>query len=162
MGLKHRLLSVSNEFLTHLPVLNMTLSTGAASSTNEQLVFGKTSGDTSNTVQVTIESKTGVGIENDLQDGELRVEMNHLFLTLGSGEPPEIIHTDNIAVYRVGTNFQGTQERMQSTFTVQLKNFSNTQFTTFSTSGGNFIKTFVKVTGINSGLTKSIEVRINQ
>ena len=162
MGLKHRLLSVSNEFLTHLPVLELTLNTGTTTSSNTQLVFGKTSNDTSNTLNVVIESKTGVGIENDLQDGELRVEMNHLFLSLGSGEPPEIIHTDNIAVYRIGTNFQGTSERMTSTFTVQLKNFSNTQFTTFSTSGGNFIKTFVKVTGINSGLTKSIEVRINQ
>ena len=34
-------------------------------------------------------------------------------------------------------------------------------FTIFSTSGGSSIKTFVKVTGINSGISKVFEVRIN-
>jgi hypothetical protein len=162
VGLKNRLLSVSNEFLTHLPVLEMSLGTSTTESTNTQLVFSRQANETRNSLTVTISSKTGVGIENDLQDGELRIEMNHLFLQLSSGEPPEIIHTDNIAVYRFGANFSGNTETISSSFTLQLKNFSNTTFTTYSTSGGNFIKTFVKVTGINSGLSKSIEVRINK
>ena len=66
LGLKHKLLSVSNEFLTHLPVLEMTLS--GQDATTSAVTFVRSS-TTSQTVTATISSKTGTGIEPDILDG---------------------------------------------------------------------------------------------
>jgi hypothetical protein len=45
--------------------------------------------------------------------------------------------------------------------TLNLRSFSDTTFSTYSVSGGSFIRTFVKVIGLNSGLTKTIEIQIS-
>jgi len=79
LGLKHKLLSISNEFLTHLPVLEMTLQ--GTDLTNSVVTFSRTA-TTSRTVNAAISSKTGTGIEPDILDGEFRVELNNLFFTI--------------------------------------------------------------------------------
>jgi hypothetical protein len=145
-------LSVSNEFLTHLPVLEFSDTTTIALSRG---------GTTTATLTATISSKTGVGIDQDLIDGEFRVEVNHLFLGL-TGEAPDIVHTDNIAIYRYPAGFGDTSDSVSASIQLFLKSFSDTTFDTFSTSGGTYIRTFVKVTGINSGLTQNIEVQIEK
>ena len=76
LGLKHKLLSISDEFLTHLPVLEMSLS--GAELTGTTVNFTRT-GTTTQTVTAAISSKTGTGIDPDILDGELRVELNNLF-----------------------------------------------------------------------------------
>ena len=157
LGLKHKLLSISNEFLTHLPVLDMTLAGADLSST--VVNFTRTSA-TSQTVTAAISSKTGIGIDPDILDGEFRVEVNNLFLTI-AGEQPDVVYTDNVAVYRIPADFNTQGDEVSATVTLNLKSFSDTTFATYSVSGGSFIRTFVKVTGINSGLTKNIELQIS-
>tara|TARA_X000001388_G_scaffold49795_1_gene35845 strand:+ start:34 stop:732 length:699 start_codon:yes stop_codon:yes gene_type:complete len=157
LGLKHKLLSISDEFLTHLPVLEMSLSgTDLTSSTVD---FTRT-GTTTQTVTATISSKTGVGIDPDILDGELRVELNNLFFTI-AGEQPDVVYTDNVAVYRIPADFNTQGDSISSSITLNLKSFSDTTFSTYSVSGGSYIRSFVKVSGINSGLTKSIELKIS-
>lgn len=157
LGLKHKLLSISDEFLTHLPVLEMSLSgTDLASSTVD---FTRT-GTTTQTVTATISSKTGVGIDPDILDGELRVELNNLFFTI-AGEQPDVVYTDNVAVYRIPADFNTQGDSISSSITLNLKSFSDTTFSTYSVSGGSYIRSFVKVSGINSGLTKNIELKIS-
>ena len=153
VALRNKLLRVSNEFLTHLPVMEF----GSATT----LSFSRSGNTTTNTLTATIKSKTGVGIDQDLIDGEFRVEVNHLFLGL-TGEAPDIVHTDNIAIYRYPAGFGETTDEVSASIQIYLKSFSDTTFDTFSTSGGSYIRTFVKVTGINSGLTKNIEVQITK
>jgi len=157
LGLKHKLLSISDEFLTHLPVLEMSLSgTDLTSSTVD---FTRT-GTTTQTVTAAISSKTGVGIDPDILDGELRVELNNLFFTI-AGEQPDVVYTDNVAVYRIPADFNTQGDSISSSITLNLKSFSDTTFSTYSVSGGSYIRSFVKVSGINSGLTKSIELKIS-
>ena len=158
LSLKHKLLSVSNEFLTHLPVMELTLSTASSSSI---ISFIKSDNVTSTNLTATVSSKTGVGIEQDLLDGEFRIELNHLFLGI-LGEAPDIVYTDNVAVYRFPANFGTTADTVSATIPIFLKSFSDTTFNTFSVSGGSYIRTFVKVHGINSGLTSNIEVQIQK
>lgn len=157
LGLKHKLLSISNEFLTHLPVLDMTLSGTDLTSTTVN--FTRTS-ITSQTVAAAISSKTGTGIEPDILDGEFRVELNNLFFTI-SGEQPDVVYTDNVAVYRIPADFNTQGDTVSASITLNLKSFSDTTFSTYSVSGGSYIRSFLKVTGVNSGLTKNIELKIS-
>lgn len=157
LGLKHKLLSISNEFLTHLPVLEMDLSGTDLTST---VVSFTRSSTTSQTVSVSISSKTGAGIEPDILDGELRVELNNLFFTI-AGEQPDVVYTDNVAVYRIPADFNTQGDSITASITLNLKSFSDTTFNTYSVSGGSFIRSFLKVTGVNSGLTKNIELKIS-
>ena len=152
VSLRNKLLSVSNEFLTHLPVMEFTDTATIALSRG---------GTTTATLTASVKSKTGIGIDQDLIDGEFRIEVNHLFLGV-TGEAPDIVHTDNIAIYRYPAGFGETTDEVSASVQLYLKSFSDTTFDTFSTSGGSYIRTFVKVTGINSGLTRNIEVQITK
>jgi hypothetical protein len=73
---------------------------------------------------------------------------------------PNFVYTDNIAVY--DCDAVGGDNSIVATKTIKLvlKQITDTTFSAFSTSGGKFIKTFVKVTGNQSGITKTFEVRI--
>ena len=153
VALRNKLLSVSNEFLTHLPVMEFT--------DTSTISFSRSGNTTTNNLTATVKSKTGVGIDQDLIDGEFRVEVNHLFLGI-TGEAPDIVHTDNVAIYRYPAGFGDTTDEVSASIQLYLKSFSDTTFDTFSTSGGSYIRTFVKVTGINSGLTRNIEVQITK
>lgn len=157
LGLKHKLISVSNEFLVELPVLEMLL--GGASLDSTVVTFTRT-GITSRTINAEITSKTDTGIEPDILDGEFRVEVNNLFFTI-AGEQPDVIYTDNVAVYRIPATFNTQGDEISASITLNLRSFSDTTFSTYSVSGGSFIRSFVKVTGINSGLTKNIELQIS-
>ena len=157
MGLKNKLLSTANEFLTHLPVMELTLS-----STPIALTRNGTRGGTTSTVDVKITPKTGVRIPDDLVDGELRVELNQLFLGI-VGEAPDIVYTDNVAVYTIPASFgtDGSAASVTAKIKLRLKSFSDTTFNSFSASGKTYIRAFIKVQGVNSGLTKSFEVQIS-
>jgi hypothetical protein len=157
LGLRHKLLSISNEFLTHLPVLEMSLRGQDLTSTTVN--FTRTS-TTSQTINATVSSKTGIGIEPDIIDGEFRVELNNLFFTI-AGEQPDVVYTDNIAIYRIPAEFNTQGDSIVATITLNLKSFSDTTFNTYSVSGGSYIRSFLKVTGINSGLTKNIELKVS-
>ncbi len=157
LGLKHKLLSVSDEFLTHLPVLEMSLS--GTDLTSTAVSFTRTS-TTAQTVTAAISSKTGTGIDPDILDGEFRVELNNLFFTI-AGEQPDVVFTDNVAVYRIPADFNTQGDTVSASITLNLKSFSDTTFNTYSVSGGSYIRSFLKVSGINSGLTKNIELKIS-
>ena len=153
LALKYPLISVSNEFLTHLPTLTITTSETPVS-------FDRTSNVSIKNVTIDIATSTGVEIEFDLLDAELMIEMSNLFLTI-SGEAPDVIFTDNIAIYRYPTEQETTGDTITTRIPLQLKSFSNTTFNTYSVSGASYIRTYVKVTGLNSGLSKTFEVQIS-
>ena len=59
------------------------------------------------------------------------------------------------------TSQSSTGDEITARIPLRLKSFATSTFNTYSVSGSSFIRTYVKVTGINSGLTKTIEVRIS-
>ena len=88
-------------------------------------------------------------------------EINNIFLKIDN-ESPDIVHTDNISVYEKGATVGAGNVSASTSFNLTLKEMTDTTFNVFSTSGGQHIKTFVKVTGINSGITTTFEVRIEE
>ena len=153
LALKFPLVSISNEFLTHMPVLELT-------SKNNPITFDRVSNVNVNTLEIEIESKTGTSIEFDLIDPEILVEVNHLFLKI-LGESPDIRYTDNIAVYRFPTDQSASGNAIKARIPIQIQSIKPTLFNTYSVAGSTYIRTYIKITGINSGLTKTIECRIS-
>ena len=92
-------------------------------------------------------------------DSSFRVEINSIFFSI-AGESPDVVYTDNIAVYEIGADSGQNSIVSKSEITIELKDMTDTTFNVYSTSGGSSIKTFLKVTGINSGLTKTFELKI--
>lgn len=153
LGLKNKIVSISNEYLTHIPVLEFT-------SSENPITFSRVSNISLKNLEVSLENKNGTAIEFDLLDSEVMVELNYLFLGI-SGESPDIVYSDNVAIYRYPVSQQRTGQKLTATIPLRLKSFSTTTFNTYSISGGSYIRTFVKITGVNSGVTQTIEVQIS-
>ena len=151
LSMKYPLVSVSNEFLTHLPTVTLT---------TEDLITLNRISTTSAEISVTIANQNGFGLEDDLRDAEIRVEMNDDFLTV-QNLSPDFKYSDRTAVYRIGLS-STPNAGLTTTFTVNLKSFSDTTFNTFSTTIGGTptIRTFMKIVGLNSGVSSQIEFRI--
>lgn len=153
LAIKNKLVSISNEFLTHFPTLDLT-------SSESTVTFNRLSNIGSKNIELSISSQTGTSIEFGLLDGELILEMNHLFLSV-SGFSPDIVYSNNIAVYRIPTGRQLTGREIKTTVPIRLKKFSNTTHSTYSAQNQSYVRTFIKARGNNSGLTKTIEVQIS-
>ena len=86
--------------------------------------------------------------------------VNHQFLRV-SGLAPDVVDVNNIATYtkvkESGTNTFGGG---QLAFTLNLKSFTNTVFNTYKSKGTSYIRTYVTVTGLNSGAQQTFEVKI--
>jgi hypothetical protein len=158
LGLKYPLLTISNPFLTNMPVMTLT-------SESSPLSFNRLDSTKTKTLTITIEDKTGSQIEFDLLESELFIELNHLFLAI-AGETPDMVHTDNIAVYRYNdftrdgvSSTAGTTQKIN--IPISIKTINNTLFNTYSASGQSYIRTYIRVKGVNSGLNKNFEVQIS-
>tara|TARA_Y100001938_G_C8015864_1_gene392530 strand:+ start:320 stop:1045 length:726 start_codon:yes stop_codon:yes gene_type:complete len=162
LALKHRLVSIDNEFVTHFPTFTIR-SEGLDTSSNI-VSFTRNSGESDlKAKSIIIEVQPAAGtpeVDVQLIDSSFRIEMNHIFLKI-QNDQPNIIFTDNIAVYDRDATEGSGNVTSSAQFILESKAITDTTFNIFSTSGGSFIKTFVKVTGINSGLTSTFEVNIN-
>jgi hypothetical protein len=158
LSMKYPLASVSNEFLTHMPTI--TLSFNDDTSGAKILTRGSSDNLTAR-IDITIQNNNGLAIEDDLKDAEVHVELNDLFLTI-QNQSPDFKYSDNTAVYRIGLSSGTGSSTLSASFTVSLKSFSDTTFNTFSTTVANetAIRTFMKITGINSGTSGQREFRI--
>ena len=158
LSMKHKLLSVSNEFMTYLP--GLTIDTGTTGVLI--LTTNTTSGTDSSTVtvNVTIANTQNTAIENDLRDSEIKIELNDLFVSL-TGRTPDFKYSDNIAVYRVGTS-SNADGSISASFTLAVKSFSSSVFNTYSVSAGTFIRTYMTIRGLNSGVSSQKEINIQQ
>ena len=153
LALKHPLSSVSNEFLTHLPVLEVTTAT-------TPITFSRTSNVTTSNLDLKLSNKNGTGIEFDLMDSQMLVEVPHNFISL-NGMSPELVTTDNVAIYRVSSTQDSTGQETKVQLPLRLKSFSTQTFNTYSVSGQSYIRSFVKITGVNSGISQTVELQIS-
>ena len=152
LALKYPLIIASNELLTHLPV--MTIATSAP------LSFNKNGDISSQNIDVEIKTTTGQDIEHDLLDREFLIEVNNLFLSIAGAGGADIVHTDNIAVYRYTADVNGASGSARAAIPVTLKSIPDSTFDTYKIAGGNYIRTYVNIRGVNSGLTKTFEIQI--
>ena len=160
LGLKHKLVSVDNEFVTHFPLITVTVGGQSGNS----FAFDRPSNASgvssrSLTVSVAIKNGESATLDNQLEDTSFRVELNSLFFEIAEQGSPDIAYSDNTVVYIVDDSNAG-DDQVQATFTLAVKNFSNTTFNVYKNSG-NVIKTYAKITGLQSGLSKSITLTIS-
>ncbi len=151
LALKHPCISASNSKLTHFPVMSL------VNMREDDVITLTRTGKSNRTIVLKIENDDGSSIDQDLTDSLVEVEMNHLFLRI-RGRNPNLVHSDNTSVYIAKT--KPSDNSLEIELNLQLKSFSSTLFNTYSVSTASYIRTYVKVKGRNSGLTKSIEVRI--
>jgi hypothetical protein len=165
LGLKYRIVSVSNSYLTYFPVLEVTSGGSAYTESTGVLNFNNASSennDRTSSMTFTVTPKESTSIDDDLLDEEFFIEVNNIFLKI-LNDSPDIVNIDNTVVYRVGTTTDSSTGNPQVIFSLALKGFSTNQFNTYSISAGtsaSYVKTFIKLTGATSGLTKIVEARI--
>ena len=161
LALKNKLVTIDNEYVTHFPIFTITAGSQDVSSVVTYQRGGTGTNNKTKTIVVEVQPAAGTPeIDPQLIDSAFRVEMNHIFLKVDNDQP-DIIYNDNIAVYEIDSNEGSGNIASTASFSVSLKGMTDTTFNIYSTSSGNFIKTFIKVTGINSGISKTFEVRSN-
>ena len=155
IALKYKLISVSNPSLTVLPALSLNIS-----STNI-VSLSRTSQNPSTAITVTQNIQQGFVVPPEMIDNAFEVRVNDLFLGLQNLVPDSVDNSNN-ALYLVDraaalSNTSGAQ----ATFTIRLKTFSQTLFDTYKSTGLGVVRTYVRITGINSGAVQEFEVRIS-
>ena len=158
LSMKYKLLAASNPFLTHLPQMTIR-------QTGQNVgVINLVRGSADKLVEITIENSTNLPIDNDIRDNQVRIELNDLFLTIAEQAfSPDFKYSDNIAVYTVPTSSGGgSSTAITAQFTIQVKSFSNTVFTNYSIKNGSEIRTFMTVSGLNSGVSGQQEFKITK
>lgn len=159
IALKYRLVSISNPSLTILPSISLNFVGGTTSS--NLVSIARTSQNPTQTITVNQSIQTGNTISSELIDNAFEVVVNDLFLSL-QGSVPDSIDASNNATYLVDRSAAiASDGGASSTFTLRLKTFSQTLFDTYKSSGLEVIRTYVKITGVNSGAVKEFEVRIS-
>jgi len=161
LALKNKLVSVNNEFITHMPTLTVKVA-GANISGNNIPSFYRVGSGTDKNKLFTLQTQTtngGASIDSQLIDSSFRVELNSIFFAI-EGEAPDVIYNDNIAVYEIGSTAGANNVIRQASINVVLKSINDTTFNVYSTSGGSSIRSFIKITGINSGVTSTFELSV--
>tara|TARA_B100000700_G_scaffold330170_1_gene455038 strand:- start:1148 stop:1891 length:744 start_codon:yes stop_codon:yes gene_type:complete len=166
----HKLLSLSTPTLIRLPSFELvSVSSTTASATsdlgltnvNMNIVDKRTA---SVVLRQTVGGASTVPVE--LIDQTYRVEVNNLFLNLGSGMRPVSVDTNNIATYLVGRDATLTTPTGGSKLSLGLNlkaSLSSGLFSTFGTSSDKtVIRTYIQVTGRQSGAQANILCLINK
>lgn len=155
---KYRLVSISNPNLVRLPSLS--LSGDIASS----VVTLTRNTQTISNVTVSQAITQNEIIPVDLIDTTYEVKVNSLFLQV-DGQKPDAFDIDNTATYNI-TRGAGTLTSASGgttlTMAFRLKPISSSTFSSYSTTVGTntYIRTFIRVTGLNSGAVAEFEARI--
>lgn len=157
---KYRLISVSNPNLIRLP--NLTLQGEGVDSTSALVSIGNTTVKR-RTIVISQDIVNESSIDVELRDQSFIVEMSNLFLQV-LGNVPDNIDGQQRATYvltrdAVETSVGGSR----ISFTLATKAITESQFQVYGAkSNKNLISTFVKVSGVQSGAVKEIEVQINR
>jgi hypothetical protein len=102
-------------------------------------------------------------IDVDLRDQAFEVELSNMFLQIAGTTPDNIDGTQRAKYLLPRDSAQTAVGGSQLTFTLELKAITDAQFTVFGTvQDKTQIKTFVKVTGLNSGGVEEFQVTISK
>jgi hypothetical protein len=155
----HKLLSLSTPTLIRLPSFALESLTSDTFSLN--IVDSRTQ-------NVTLKQTIGGDelIPSELKDQNFRVEVNNLFLQLGSSTRPVSIDTNNIATYILprDATIDSTTGGTKLTITLNVKSsLTTTLFDTYGVAGDKTkIRSYIQVTGQQSGAQKNLLAEINK
>lgn len=161
LGLKNRMISVANPYLTILPTLSISFANGAST-----LVRG--SSPIQADIQVVQSNQNNASIDVDLRDASYLVQYDNRFLTV-------VGYENNVSTPSTGQNYISTVRVRQTstntdgsngsiaTFRVAVKSFSDSYYSYYSTSANSgVIRTFLTITGTASGALITQQINVNK
>ena len=159
IALKYKLVSVSNPTLALLPAL--ALDYGSAVVNSNVVSISRLTQNPSFTITVKQTILQGNFVSPELIDNAFEVRVNDLFLGL-QNLVPDSVDANNNATYLVDRSAAlSSASEASAQFTVRLKTFSQTLFDTYKSPGLSAVRSYVRITGVNSGAVKEFEVRIS-
>jgi hypothetical protein len=159
IALKYKLISLSNPALTQLP--SITLDYGSAVVSSNVVAISRLTQNPSFTITAKQTIQQGNFVTPELIDNAFEVRVNDLFLGL-QNLVPDSVDANNNASYLIDRSAAlSSASEASGQFTVRLKTFSQTLFDTYKSPGLNAVRSYVRITGVNSGAVKEFEVRIS-
>jgi len=158
---KYKLISVSNPNLLYMPV--MALSGDAnVDALNQTITLGLNTQKTSAvTVQQTIQNETTIDVE--LRDQTFILDVPNLFVQILQNTPENIDGNQRATYILTRSPAENSFGGSAVQFTLSVKSLSNAVFQVYGTTADKtLIKTYMKVTGVQSGAVQDIAIVINQ
>lgn len=158
---KYKLVSVSNPYLIRLPSLSLSGDSNVDSTTNVVTLGRNLQKQAALQVEQTISNETSIDVE--LRDQSFLVEVNNLFLQVVRQAPDNIDGNQKATYILQRSASENSQNGSRLQFTISAKSLTDAQFTVYgATSNKTLIKSFVKITGLQSGAVKEFRVDINK
>ena len=155
LSLRSNLISLSNPNQLYLPVLSV--NAGALTTTN----YIEVARQSSVNVNLTQAIQEGAAqIPSEIVDNLYIVFVNRLFLNIANQTP---VNSDTLASNPAlnTARYEITSGSPTANFSLVARSIPSSTFNTYSAfSSGTYIKTYMRIIGRNSGITKDIEVRI--
>lgn len=158
---KYRLVSVSNPNLLRLPSLSLS-GDANVDSTNNVVTLGRNTQKTSTvTLEQTISNESVIDVE--LRDQTFIVEMNNLFLQVLRSSPDNIDGNQQAKYILARSPNENNLHGSSLQFVLSVKALTDAQFSVYgSTSNKSIIRTYVRVSGAQSGAVKEFRVDLNK
>ena len=157
IGLKHKLISISDPYLDRLPQYTLLNSTADLISLNRSSLAGA-----NNRKLLNFELKTSnnVSIPEDATDFVVEVCVDRNFLTLSNASADYV--RENIAYYRLSTSGESGGSLSLSFQLETVDSIDDELFSSYSLFDGRLIETYVTIKGLNTGINKTITVQITK
>ena len=155
LSLRSNLISLSNPNQLYLPVLSV--NAGLLSSTNYITLKRQSNIIVNLTQQI---QQGAAQIPSEIVDNLYIVFINRLFLSIANQTP---VNSDTLASNPAlnTARYEITSGGPTANFSLVARSIPASTFDTYSAfSSGEYIKTYMRIIGRNSGITKDIEVRI--
>ena len=160
LALKHRCVSVSNPNLIRLPTLSLTGE--GQDSTGTVISMGNVTLKTrALLVSQVIQNEASIDVE--LRDQVFIVELDHRFLHV-IGQTPDGLDSSQRASYLVQRDaIETSLGGSKLSFSLAVKTITDAMFSVFgTTSNKSLIRTYVKVSGLQSGAVLEFEVQVTK
>lgn len=160
LALKNRLVSVSNPNLIRLPTLSLTGE--GLDSTGTVVSMGNTTLKTrSLTISQAISNEDTIDVE--LRDQIFIVELDNKVLQITSQTPDNVDGSQRASFLLQRDASETSLGGSKLSFTLSVKTITDAMFTIYGTTSNKLlIRTYVKVTGLQSGAVKEFEVQITK
>lgn len=160
LALKYRCISISNPNLIRLPRIELS-GTGYNSTSNVVALNRNRIQNVTILVEQTIQNENS--IDEELRDLGYLVTLDNQFLQLDNETPEDVDFQRKATYLMTGQNRTTAVGGSIVSFTMSLRPITDAQFAVFGqTNNKNLIKTYVKISGIQSGAVKEFEVQIEK
>ena len=163
---KFKLISVSNPNLVRLPQFNFSGGSAVSGDTVTLYTTGGTRGlktTESLTISQTLLNETFIDVE--LRDQTFLIDAPNLFLNINDGRisPNNVDNQQRANYVLTSTATSATSGGSELSFSIGVKSLTQTMFDVYGTGASkDTIKTYVRVTGMQSGTVKDFAVNIKQ